>query len=241
VLAVDTRIGQAISDAADAQATADGKVTTFVSASAPTADAVGDLWLDSDDGNKLYRWNGSAWVALPVGTGGLGIDAATTTYADETGADSVSIGSGGGTNFKNGASRIYANTTGRNVVLQFDAEVTGLHFSAGATLASPDDYVVAQWVFEVNGTPVQSDSFIDSAGDSVPPDATAQTAGAEQRRHGGDLHRLRWRHGRQRSNDLLGAHPASHLCDQGLRRGRSRDESSHTYAPAAGQHPPLRR
>jgi hypothetical protein len=176
VLAVDTRIGQAISDAADAQATADGKVTTFVSASAPTADAVGDLWLDSDDGNKLYRWNGSAWVALPVGTGGLGIDAATTTYADETGADSVSIGSGGGTNFKNGASRIYANTTGRNVVLQFDAEVTGLHFSAGATLASPDDYVVAQWVFEVNGTPVQSDSFIDSAGDSVPPDATAQKA-----------------------------------------------------------------
>ncbi|MGL4648356.1 MAG: hypothetical protein ACRC1H_03015, partial [Caldilineaceae bacterium] len=58
VVAADTRIGDALSDAADAQATADGKVVTFVATSAPTAEAVGDLWLDSDDGNKLYRWSG---------------------------------------------------------------------------------------------------------------------------------------------------------------------------------------
>ena len=24
----------------------------------------GDLWIDTDDGNKLYRWTGSAWVPL---------------------------------------------------------------------------------------------------------------------------------------------------------------------------------
>ncbi len=53
---------QAIADAATAQGTADGKVTTFVQASAPTAEGIGDLWLDSDDGNRLYRWNGSSWV-----------------------------------------------------------------------------------------------------------------------------------------------------------------------------------
>jgi len=176
VLAADTRIGQAITDAADAQATADGKVTTFVQTSAPTAEAVGDLWLDTDDGNKLHRWSGSAWVALPVGTGGLNLNAATETFSDETGADSVSIGSGGGTSFKNGASRTYANTTGRAVIVQFDAEVTGLHFSAGATLASPDDYCIAQWVFSVNSTPVLSDTFIDSSDDLVPPEATEKKA-----------------------------------------------------------------
>lgn len=62
VLSRDTGITTAISAAADAQATADGKVVTFYQASAPTAEAIGDLWIDSDDSNKLYRWSGSSWV-----------------------------------------------------------------------------------------------------------------------------------------------------------------------------------
>jgi hypothetical protein len=70
----------------DAQATADGKVVTFVQSSAPDADGVGDLWLDSDDGNKLYRWNGSAWVALPLGTGGLAANSATEVYVSTPGS-----------------------------------------------------------------------------------------------------------------------------------------------------------
>ena len=60
----DDGISSAITAASDAQATADGKVTTFVSTTAPTAEAVGDLWIDSDDNNKLYRWSGSAWVLV---------------------------------------------------------------------------------------------------------------------------------------------------------------------------------
>ena len=58
----DAGITQAISDAADAQSTADSKIVTFYEASAPTADGVGDLWFDTDDDNKLYRWNGTTWV-----------------------------------------------------------------------------------------------------------------------------------------------------------------------------------
>lgn len=54
---------QAISDAADAQAAADGKVTSFYQSSAPTADGVGDLWVDSDT-DRLYRWSGSSWVEI---------------------------------------------------------------------------------------------------------------------------------------------------------------------------------
>lgn len=83
VVAADTRIGDALTAASDAQATADGKVVTFVQTTAPTAEAVGDLWLDSDDGNRLYRWSGSAWVALPVGTGAIAAGAATEVNVDE--------------------------------------------------------------------------------------------------------------------------------------------------------------
>src|SRR5690606_24689446 len=34
---------------------------TFYQATAPTAEAVGDLWVDTDDSNHTYRWSGSAW------------------------------------------------------------------------------------------------------------------------------------------------------------------------------------
>ena len=59
----DAGIGVAITAASTAQATADGKIVTFYQASPPTGSAIGDLWIDTDDSNKLYRWNGVAWVA----------------------------------------------------------------------------------------------------------------------------------------------------------------------------------
>ena len=46
------------------EAKVDLKNQTFVQNNAPTAVATGDLWVDSNDENKLYRWNGSAWVAV---------------------------------------------------------------------------------------------------------------------------------------------------------------------------------
>ena len=63
-VAQDTEITTAITAASDAQATADGKVKTFFQTSAPTAEAIGDLWMDLDDKNKMYRWSGSAWVSV---------------------------------------------------------------------------------------------------------------------------------------------------------------------------------
>ena len=60
----DTAIQQAISDAADAQSTADSKIVTFAQSSQPTATDTGDLWIDTDDNNKMYRWSGTSWVSL---------------------------------------------------------------------------------------------------------------------------------------------------------------------------------
>lgn len=63
ILVRDTGIATAIQAAADAQATADGKVITFYQATAPTAEATGDLWIDTDD-DRLYRWSGSQWIEI---------------------------------------------------------------------------------------------------------------------------------------------------------------------------------
>ncbi|WP_342249390.1 hypothetical protein [Sphingomonas sp. OTU376] len=63
------QITQALSDAANAQATADGKIDSFYQPGAPAVFGEGDLWTDTDDGNKLYRASansaaGGAWVLV---------------------------------------------------------------------------------------------------------------------------------------------------------------------------------
>ena len=65
----DTSIQNAVTTAGEAKAIADKKILTFAQASAPTNSAsdpldTGDLWIDTDDNNKMYRWNGTQWVAL---------------------------------------------------------------------------------------------------------------------------------------------------------------------------------
>lgn len=61
----DDAIATALSDAEGALSTANVKITTFFQNNAPTAITIGDLWFDTDDNNKPYRWSGSAWVAAP--------------------------------------------------------------------------------------------------------------------------------------------------------------------------------
>lgn len=60
----DADIVQALTDSAVAQATADGKIVTFLQPTAPISGTVGDLWVDTDDDNHPYRWNGGNWVSI---------------------------------------------------------------------------------------------------------------------------------------------------------------------------------
>lgn len=53
---------QALSDAAAAQSTADGKIVAYYQTTAPTGASNGDIWFDTDDGNKIYVHNGTSWV-----------------------------------------------------------------------------------------------------------------------------------------------------------------------------------
>lgn len=71
--------------AADAQATADGKIDSFYQSAAPASASIGDLWYDTDDGNKPYRWSGSAWDAVQDGGISTALSAATTAQATADG------------------------------------------------------------------------------------------------------------------------------------------------------------
>ena len=56
-------LGKAYIAAVGAQATADGKITTFYSSIQPTAPGIGDLWVHSTT-NITKRWNSTTWVTI---------------------------------------------------------------------------------------------------------------------------------------------------------------------------------
>jgi uncharacterized protein (DUF2345 family) len=91
-----TALSQALSDAADAQSTADGKIMVWAQTSSPTATATGDLWIDTDDNNKIYRWSGSAWTLYKVASGYV----STTSITIDN--DSIDIVSAGAINMETG-------------------------------------------------------------------------------------------------------------------------------------------
>ena len=60
----------------DLQVTIDLRARTFFQAAQPTADNVGDLWIDSDD-VTLWRWSGAVWVNIQDAA--IAANAAATT------------------------------------------------------------------------------------------------------------------------------------------------------------------
>jgi|DEB0MinimDraft_10_1074344.scaffolds.fasta_scaffold00017_31 hypothetical protein len=83
----DTRIATAITDAAGAQATADGKVVTFFQDAEPAdaSSSTGDLWIDTNDSNKLYRYNGTSWDSVRDSGIASAISAASTAQSTADG------------------------------------------------------------------------------------------------------------------------------------------------------------
>ncbi len=78
-------IEAALLAADNAQATADGKIDTFYQATPPAGASVGDLWIETDNGNKLYRYNGSTWAVAQDAAIGTAITAAAGAQATADG------------------------------------------------------------------------------------------------------------------------------------------------------------
>lgn len=58
----DTRISNDTALASQINIVAASRNRVFYQNTAPTASSVGDLWFETDNGNRAYRWNGTQWV-----------------------------------------------------------------------------------------------------------------------------------------------------------------------------------
>jgi hypothetical protein len=77
VASQDVGIQTALTNASTAQTTANNKTTTSYQTSAPstTGRVTGDLWIDTDDGNKIYTWSSGAWTATTLSSQALNVTA----------------------------------------------------------------------------------------------------------------------------------------------------------------------
>lgn len=89
-----TALANALLAAENAQATADGKIDTFYQTTPPAGAKIGDLWFDTDAGNKLYRHDGSDWVAAQDAAIGDAISAAAGAQATADGKVRTFVGEG---------------------------------------------------------------------------------------------------------------------------------------------------
>lgn len=89
-----TLADQAKKAAATAQTSADGKNTVFYQAAQPptTGRRTGDTWFDTDDGNRIYRWDGSKWAVAQLGTNAIASAAITNALIANLDAGKITTG-----------------------------------------------------------------------------------------------------------------------------------------------------
>jgi hypothetical protein len=127
IAAADAAAVAAAAAATAAQTTADGKNKVFRQTSAPTATAAGDLWFDTDDDNRIYRWSGTSWVANDLGNNALASISANKITAGTIDASVITV-----SNIN--AGNISAGTLNADRIAS--ASITGTKIAAGTITAS---------------------------------------------------------------------------------------------------------
>lgn len=93
----DGAAGAAYTQAVSAAAayTNTSKSKTFAQAGAPVASAVGDLWINTSDGNNLFRWDGGTWAAAAdtkIGTALNTANSKVKTFVQSATPAAVTVG-----------------------------------------------------------------------------------------------------------------------------------------------------
>jgi len=115
---------------ATARASADGKNTIYRQDAEPTGGTyvAGDTWFDSNDNNKIYRYNGTAFVAVQLGGNGLAninANSITTGTIDASVITVSNLDAGNITTGSLSATRIGAGTISASVSLTSPTISTG--------------------------------------------------------------------------------------------------------------------
>lgn len=126
----DTAIAAAQSAATAAQTTADGKNRVYRQTTQPTTGpfAEGDLWFDTDDDNRIYRYTSGSWgTAVALGNNALGNLSANKITSGSIDASVITVSNLNAGNISTGtlnADRIAS------------ASITGTKIAAGTITAS---------------------------------------------------------------------------------------------------------
>jgi hypothetical protein len=129
--------------AAAAQTTADGKNRIYRQTTQPTGGtyAEGDLWFDTDDDNKFYRFTSGAWSGFTLGDGALASISANKLTAGTIDASVITVSNINAGNISTGvlaADRISANsiTGGKLAVGTIEAVSIAAGTITGAKIAA---------------------------------------------------------------------------------------------------------
>lgn len=123
---------------------ADGKTKVYRSASEPTGAGIndGDLWIDTNDGNKLYVRSGGVWVSAQD----AGIAAASAEAAAASAAAASAVSTANAAAATAGAAQSTANTALANAATAYTAATGSLQPSAN-TIVNASNQITA-----INGT-----------------------------------------------------------------------------------------
>lgn len=139
-------IGKAYISAVGAQATADGKISTFYSTTAPSNPSLGDLWVHSTT-NVTQRWSGSAWnvidTAIAINNGATTINGGRIT-TNTLEANRLQPATGGTTVWYGGA--LVSQNFNGNAVGYIGAPTQGFRLSSNAAGSSLDPNIYGAYI-----------------------------------------------------------------------------------------------
>jgi hypothetical protein len=93
--------------------------TTFYAAPTPIAQAVGDIWFDTSNGNKQYRWDGSSWTVVQDTAIATAYSTATTAQATANGKNKVTYSTSAASGSNSAGDIWFQYTTGGVITAQW--------------------------------------------------------------------------------------------------------------------------
>ena len=171
-------------------AVANNKAKVFYQAEAPASTAgytlaTNDMWLDSDDNNRLYRWNGSSWAESSdarIAANAAAITTETTARINGDNAITSSVTTQFSTVNNNIAALQQSNTTITNNVASLSSTVTTLQATVGAntsaiqteatTRANADNDLYAKYSVKIDQNGYVSGFGLMSTANNAAPSST---------------------------------------------------------------------